>query len=109
MKNYIKPGKMISFVAAAAVLSGQGLLIGTLFGVVAADAAIGEGGEMAIHGVYSLPKATGASTGGAQGTAAYWDDTAKKVTAVSTSNTLIGKFNATCANGDTTCEVILLP
>lgn len=109
MKNFIKPAKIVTLTAPYDVLSGKGLLVGTLFAIAACDALSGAEVEGAIHGQFLMDKATGASTGGAQGAAAYWDNTAKLVTAVSTSNKLIGVFAKTCANGDATCEVILLP
>ena len=41
MKNYIQPGDTIAAIAPATVLSGAGVLIGSLFGVASGDAASG--------------------------------------------------------------------
>lgn len=49
------------------------------------------------------PKATGSAW--VLGEKIYWDDTAKKFTDVSTSNTLCGYANAAAASGDTTGSV----
>ena len=38
MKNYVQPGNTLTFTAAAAIASGEGLLMGTLFGVATASA-----------------------------------------------------------------------
>lgn len=107
MKNYVQEGESLNLIAPYAVTSGGGALVGATFGVASNDYANGEEGVFQLEGVYTLTKATGASTGGAQGAKAYWNNTNKNVTAVSTSNTLIGVFTATCADGDTTCTVRL--
>lgn len=85
MRNYVQPGDVVTLSAPYAVSSGDGLLVGALFGVASADAANGAAVEAAVRGVFDL---TG--TGGAAGSLVYWDDTAKEVTATSTDNTLIG-------------------
>jgi len=96
MQNYIQKGEVLPFIAAADLVSGQGLLLNDLFGVVAADTLTGEEGNLAITGVYSLPMAAVTVT---QFSKAYWDDTAKKVTNVATANTLIGVFADAAASG----------
>ena len=42
MKNYVQPGDLITFTAAAAASSGDGVLVNSLFGIASGDAAIGE-------------------------------------------------------------------
>lgn len=107
MKNFVKPADVVTVAAPYDVLSGAGLLVGAMFGVAAYDALSGAEVEAAIKGQFSLVKATGAGTGGAQGAKAYWDNSAKKVTAVASGNTAIGYFAATVADGVAACEVIL--
>ena len=107
MKNFIQEGKTLDLAAPYAVSSGGGALVGATFGVAITDLANGVVGAFSIEGVYSLTKATGASTGGAQGALAYWNNTNKNVTAVSSGNTKIGVFTATCADADTTARVRL--
>lgn len=104
MKNYIQKGDYISLAAPYAVSSGGGALIGAVFGIASVDLALSEVGNWHTEGVYSLPKGTGAATLGAR---AYWDNTAKNVTATATSNTLIGVFVAAYASGDTSANVRL--
>lgn len=107
MKNYIKEGEFLTLTAPYAVSSGGGALVGSLFGVAVADVANGAEGEFAVCGVYELPKLTTANTGGAQGVKAYWNAGAKRITAVSTDNTLVGCFAATCTDGAALCQVRL--
>lgn len=107
MKNFIQNGKNVDVTAPYAVSSGGGVLVGALFGVAVVDIANGAVGTICTEGVFSLAKATGANTGGAQGAVAYWDNTAKKVTGVSTDNTAIGHFMAAAATADATATVRL--
>lgn len=88
MKNYVQPGRAISLPAPYDVKAGDGLKVGSIFGVAAGDAASGADVEAALTGVYDLKKA--ASQAWTIGVRVYWDDTAKSVTTASASNTLIG-------------------
>jgi predicted RecA/RadA family phage recombinase len=56
MKNYIQPGEAITIPAPAAVVSGAGVTVGSLFGVANADAANGEPVVLSTVGVFELPK-----------------------------------------------------
>ena len=108
MKNQILPAAdTIQLTAPYAVDPGNGALIGATFAVSLAKLASGEIGQWLRKGAFTLPKATTAGTGGAQGALAYWNNTAKSVTAVSSGNTLIGFFLVTCADAATTCDVVL--
>ena len=97
MKNYVQPGKTITLAAPYAVSSGDGLLVGAIFGVSTASAAIGEAVEAALVGVFDLKKA--ASQAWAVGDKVYWDNTAKETTKTATSNTLIGVAVEVVGNG----------
>lgn len=108
--NYIQEGDTLQATnsSGASVASGSGILIGARVGIALVTIADGASGAVSFEGVWSHAKNTGTGTGGAQGANAYWDDTAKKFTAVSTNNTLAGYFAAVCADGDATCKVKLL-
>lgn len=67
MKNYVQHGERLDLAAPYAVTSGQGALIGATFGVAVTDLANGATGAFTVVGAFTLTKATGASTGGAQG------------------------------------------
>lgn len=86
MKNYIQPGDTIAAIAPAAVLSGAGVLIGSLFGVASGDAASGAEVLLNTTGVYDLPKQTGQAW--TAGQLLYWSGT--NVTNVVATNKLIG-------------------
>jgi predicted RecA/RadA family phage recombinase len=97
MKNYVQPGDVMTFAAPYARSSGQGALIGTLFGVAAYDVANGAEGEWKTTGVFDLPKA--ASQAWTVGAKVYWDDTNKVCTTTASGNTLIGSAALAVGNG----------
>jgi predicted RecA/RadA family phage recombinase len=107
MKNFIQDGEYMPLPAPYARNSGEGALIGALFGVAVSNVANGANGVFHTKGVYTLVKDTAASSGGAVGTKAYWIAADKEVTAASAGNVLIGTFAATCADGDATAKVRL--
>jgi len=56
MKNFVQQGDMITMIAAGAIASGELVREGSLIGVAATDAAIGEAFEAKTTGVFDLPK-----------------------------------------------------
>lgn len=105
MKNFVQPGHVMTFLApSGGVMSGDLVVVGAAFGISSYNVAEGAEGELAMGGVFTLPKATGAVT---QFAAAYWDATAKKVTATATSNLKIGVFAMAYASGDAFAAVRL--
>lgn len=99
MNNYIKPGNVLTVPAPAAVLSGAGVLVGSLFGVACGDAASGADVEIQVVGVFEMPKATGAAW--TLGQRLYWDDTAKNLTGTASTHKLVAIAVAVAASGDT--------
>ena len=88
MRNYIQPGHAITLAAPYDVVSGAGLLVGSIFGVASHDALSGAEVETQLTGVIDLAKvASQAWTAGAK---VYWDNTAKRATNVASGNTLVG-------------------
>jgi predicted RecA/RadA family phage recombinase len=79
------------------VTSGDGLLVGSIFGVAAGDAASGATVEAALTGVFDLTKI--GSQAWTVGAKVYWDDTNKRCTTVATDNTLIGVAVEAVAGG----------
>lgn len=62
MKNYLSEGDVVTVAApVGGVSSGDGVLVGALFGVAAADVAAGDPAALATVGVFSLPKRLSAS------------------------------------------------
>lgn len=88
MKNYIQKGENLTVPAPAAVLSGEGVVIGAIFGVAAGNAAQGANVDLVTEGVFSLPKVAAQAV--AIGDKLYWDSAAKLVTKTAGSNTYIG-------------------
>lgn len=108
MKNYKQKGKTMSYAnGGSARASGEAIVISGL-GIVIAMAAIAanETGEVLTEDVVTLDKATGVSF--VFGAKVYWDDSAKKLTSVATSNTLCGFSDGTYASGDTEMGVKLV-
>ncbi|MEM6890268.1 MAG: capsid cement protein [Pseudomonadota bacterium] len=78
MKNYVQPGDSITLTAATVASSGDGVLVGSLFGIASGDAAIGEALVLTTKGVFTLSKPT--TDVMAVGDVLYWDDSAGLVT-----------------------------
>ncbi|KAB2883032.1 MAG: DUF2190 family protein [Pseudorhodoplanes sp.] len=97
MKNYVQPGNTITLAAPYAVESGDGLLVGAIFGVATGAAANGEPVEAALVGVFDLKKV--GSQAWAAGDKVYWDNTNKQATKTATDNTLIGAAVEAVDNG----------
>ncbi|WBU58030.1 DUF2190 family protein [Paracoccus sediminicola] len=97
MKNYVQPSATLTLTAPYAVTSGDGLLVGAIFGVAAGDAASGATVEAALTGVFDLTKI--GSQAWTVGAKVYWDDTNKRCTTVATDNTLIGVAVEAVAGG----------
>ena len=107
MKNYVSDGENITVAAPAALNSGDGVLVGSLFGVASSTVASGAQVAIVVEGVFTLPKA--ASQAWTVGAKVYWDATNNRCTTVATGNTLIGVATAAVAGGagDTTGTVRL--
>lgn len=105
MKNHVQEGRYLEVALPYARKGGEGVLVGSLFGVAVVDGASGDLVNIDTESVFDLTAATGASTDAAVGAKAYWDDTAKKVTPVATSNTLVGLFVAAKATADALARV----
>ncbi|MFM2045026.1 MAG: hypothetical protein RLY86_3602 [Pseudomonadota bacterium] len=97
MKNHIQPGTTLTLAAPYAVASGEGVLVGALFGIAVASAAGGEPVEVCLVGVFDLKK-TGAQAW-STGDKVYWDNTAREATKTATGNTLIGAAVTAVGNG----------
>lgn len=105
MKNWIQSGSPIELLAPYDRLSGQGLKVGTLFGVATHDALSGAAVQVVTEGVVELNKlSTDVVT---QGAALYWDDSAKRLTVTNTSNLFVGHAIAAAGNGVATVQILL--
>lgn len=105
MKNFIQKGDTLILTApAGGVSSGDGVLVGSLFGIAAGDAAENDNVEVRTTGVFELPKAAGAIT---QGAKVYWNAANGNVTTTVTGNTLIGTATVAAVSGDALVRVKL--
>lgn len=88
MKNFVANGDAITITAADNLTSGQGVLIGSIFGVAANDIANGDDGTINLTGVYELPMST--NDPAFHFAPVYWDNIEKNCVGSSANNTLIG-------------------
>lgn len=107
--NFKYQGDKLTVLSPGTVTSGQGVLIGLLFGVALHGAASGELLTLAVEGVWHMPKATGGGTGLTAGAVVYWDNTNKRVTATATGNKPVGLVELAAGTSDTTVPVKLTP
>jgi len=106
MKNFVQEHDIIEVTAPYNVTSGDGVLVGGLFGIAACTALSGERVNMKTTGVFDVKKVS-AQAWASVGAAVYWDDAAKNLTTTSSSNTLVAKNVETAANPSGTGRVRL--
>lgn len=100
-KNYIQPGDRLTLLnpdtsPAVDIASGEGVLIGSIFGVAIVDIPAGESGAVETTGVWKLPKTSAQAW--TVGQKIYWNNTLRVVTTSSSGNTLIGVAVEIAAN-----------
>ncbi|WP_375455721.1 DUF2190 family protein [uncultured Methylobacterium sp.] len=96
MKNYVQKGDILTVTAPSDVASGDGVIVGAIFGIAGISALSGADVEIDVEGVYDLPKVSAQPW--TQGAAVYWDAAAKNVTTTSAGNTKIGVAVLAAAN-----------
>lgn len=108
MRNYVQRGDALTIPApTGGVSSGDAVLVGALFGVVAADADVGEDVAVSVEGVFELPKK--AADNVTVGAVLYWDATPGELTITATDNTRVGYATVAAGAGTTTVAVKLTP
>ncbi|MBI4906601.1 MAG: DUF2190 family protein [Acidobacteria bacterium] len=109
MKNYIQKGETLTVTAPATITSGAVVVVGSIIGIAATDAASGDEVEVDTEGVFELTKVTTDAV--SQGDKLYWDSGASKVTktAGTGSKPLVGVATAAAGNGVTSvnCRLML--
>ena len=104
--NYIQPGRSITVAApSGGVLSGQGVLIGTLFGIAQYDAVEGAEVEILTEGVVEIGKTSALAIG--VGDRLFWDDTNKLVNKTTTAQQQVGVAVAAAANPSATVKMLI--
>lgn len=105
MNNFVQDGDVISVTAPYALTSGQGCLVGSLFGIAVKDYGNGAAAEIRRDGVFDV---TALSTDTAsQGAKLYWDNTNRRLTTTVSGNTLVGVATVAKTSGQTTARVLL--
>jgi predicted RecA/RadA family phage recombinase len=99
MRNYRQEGETIPVAAPANVKSGDGVLVGSIFGVATFDAASGDPVEITTVGVFDLPKPDSVISF-SQGSLVYWDLSESECTSTAASNYKIGSAIADAAATD---------
>lgn len=106
MQNYIQNGHVIIVTTpAGGITSGEGLIVGSIFGVAAYSAAEGDMLELVTTGVYKLPKATAAVL--IVGARVAWDNTAKNINVPGAGRFPVGVATEAAGNGVTSVAVRL--
>jgi predicted RecA/RadA family phage recombinase len=104
--NFKAKGDVITVVApAGGYSSGDGVLVGGLFGVAMGDAALGEDCEVRLSGVFTLPKDNTLAID--QGDRVFWDDGNSEVDKTATAQVAIGHAVEDAADVATTIDIRL--
>ncbi len=105
MRNFIQEGNIITATTPVALSSGQGVLIGNLFGVATKAASAGGSVELATRGVFSLPKTANIALDACARVS--WDAANNQIVAPAAGMASIGIAVLAAANGTTSVRVRL--
>ena len=103
--NYVQPGKILTLTAPYDRTSGQGALVGSVFGVALGTVLSAAEGQFQIDGVWTLAKTSGQAW--TVGQPIYWDNTNKRCDSDPSLGALIGVATAVAANPSSTGTVRL--
>lgn len=106
MRNFVQPGEAIPLALPYAVSAGQGVQVESLFGIASTAGAQGEIVNLAIEGVFDLPKASGVTW--PVGTRLCWQPESQSVVGESPGLAPIGVLVAPPDIAGTTCRVLLV-
>jgi len=101
MTNKVRSGNVVPVTAPYALSSGDGCLVGSLFGVAIADYAISTAAEIDTVGEFTLPKTSALAI--SAGDVLYWDDTEKELNKTST-GVAVAVATAAAANPSSTVQ-----
>jgi len=101
--NFKQDGKVLDLTMPYDRTSGQGVLVGKIFGVVLSTAVSGAVAPVQTEGVFNVAKlSTDVVT---QGALLYWDNSNKRLTTTSTSNQLVGYATAAADGSTATVDI----
>lgn len=104
MASYSQHGRTLDYTPSSAVAAGDVVILNDLVAVAPVAIPANKLGAVAVDGVWTLPKASGAI---GQGAIVYWDATNSNVTTTSSSNKRAGKAAYAAVSGDTTIRVLI--
>ena len=104
-KNYVQKGENLTLAAPADVLSGAGVVVGSIFGIAMGNALSGASVDLATTGVFTMAKVSALAI--AVGDIVYFDNATKLVNKTSAGNTRIGLAVTAAANPSGTVQVRL--
>lgn len=107
MNNHVQPGLILTIPAPSAVLSGQLIVVGQIVGVAAGNAASGDPLDLAVEGVFRLPKVAALAI--AIGDLVYQDSETGLINKTASGNRKVGYATAVAANPSATVDVRLVP
>lgn len=107
MRNYVQEGEALTIAAPYALTSGQGALVGSLFGVATSDAANGADVIIAVDGVFDITALSTDTT--TVGLKVYWDNGNRRITTTASTHLCVGVATTVKASGETTARVKLIP
>lgn len=105
MQNYHSMGNLLTVPAPADVQSGDGVIVGSIFGIASNTVEAGENVALAVVGVFTLPKVAADAFG--VGEVVYFDASEGLVTETATDNTAIGVAIAAAGAGTANVNVRL--
>lgn len=90
--GFIQNGEYVEVTLPYDRKGGEGVQVGSIFGVCVVDGVSGEAVNIHRSGVYGLTALSGASSDAAQGASAYWDNTNKRITPTASTHLKVGEF-----------------
>lgn len=108
MATPVSVGQRVNYTPVANVALGAVVVQGDLVGVADRPIPANTLGALAVCGIFTFDKATGADTALTVGTKVYWLAASSVVTATAGSNKFVGKVTQAAGNSDATVEVMLI-
>jgi predicted RecA/RadA family phage recombinase len=103
--NYVATDQRWELAAPYAVTSGQGMLVGALFGIALGSAALGANVAVAFYGIFDVTKEPSLAI--TQGARLFWDNTNRRLTTTATGNFSVGIAVAGASASDTTVRAMI--
>jgi predicted RecA/RadA family phage recombinase len=107
MKNFVQEGKTLDFIAASDFEGGEFVKIGSAVGVVGADVATGEVGQLSVDGVFDVLKEAALAVAAFE--LLYIDAVNKRATKTASGNTKAGYATEAVLAASTTVKIKLVP